>query len=178
MDCADEAALIRHALASPGILSLNFDLVGRRVDVTFNPDRISAAAILEAVAATGLTAHTHDAGDHVGEDRDVPGRVHELHAVSGFPLAAPHDAGIGGGRVSGASQQLPIGPMRVAPAISGRPAGSNGRFVCCSSSVDWCLQRRAEASCRSASPISPWPPGSCWCQRWRSPCCLSGALAL
>ena len=68
MDCADEAALIRHALATPGILSLNFDLVGRRVDVTFDPDRISAAAILDAVGATGLTAHTHDAGDHVGDD--------------------------------------------------------------------------------------------------------------
>ncbi len=58
MDCADEAALIRHALAKPGIESLNFDLVGRRVDVTFNPERISAAAILDAVAATGLAAHT------------------------------------------------------------------------------------------------------------------------
>jgi cation transport ATPase len=68
MDCADEAALIRHALARPGILSLNFDLVGRRVDVGFDPGRISAAAILDAVAATGLTAHTHAAGDHVGDD--------------------------------------------------------------------------------------------------------------
>ena len=68
MDCADEAALVRHALARPGVLSLNFDLVGRRVDVTFNPDRISAAAILDAVGATGLTAHTHAAGDHVGDD--------------------------------------------------------------------------------------------------------------
>ena len=46
MDCADEAALVRHALARPGIRSLNFDLVGRRVDVTFDADRISAAAIL------------------------------------------------------------------------------------------------------------------------------------
>jgi len=68
MDCADEAALVRHALARPGVLSLNFDLVGRRVDVTFDPDRISAASILDAVAATGLTAHTHAAGDHVGDD--------------------------------------------------------------------------------------------------------------
>lgn len=68
MDCADEAALIRHALARPGILSLNFDLVGRRVDVTFDPDRIAPPAILDAVAATGLTAHTHAAGDHVGDD--------------------------------------------------------------------------------------------------------------
>jgi cation transport ATPase len=68
MDCADEAALVRHALARPGITSLNFDLVGRRVDVTFDADRISAAVILDAVASTGLTAHTHAAGDHVGDD--------------------------------------------------------------------------------------------------------------
>jgi cation transport ATPase len=68
MDCADEAALIRHALDRPGILSLNFDLVGRRVDVTFDPGRLSAADVLDAVSATGLTAHTHDAGDHVGDD--------------------------------------------------------------------------------------------------------------
>lgn len=68
MDCADEAALIRHALAKPGIESLNFDLVGRRVDVTFNPQIIQAAAILEAVAATGLAAHSHQAGDVVGDD--------------------------------------------------------------------------------------------------------------
>ena len=68
MDCADEAALVRHALARPGVTSLNFDLVGRRVDVTFDPERISAAAILDAVGSTGLAAHTHAAGDHVGDD--------------------------------------------------------------------------------------------------------------
>ncbi len=68
MDCADEAALVRHALARPGILSLNFDLVGRKVDVVFDSGRISAAAILDAVAATGLAAHAHAAGDHVGDD--------------------------------------------------------------------------------------------------------------
>jgi cation transport ATPase len=68
MDCADEAALIRHALAKPGIESLNFDLVGRRVDVTFNPQIIPAAAILQAVAATGLAAHSHEAGDVVVDD--------------------------------------------------------------------------------------------------------------
>ena len=68
MDCADEAALIRHALAKPGIESLNFDLVGRRVDVRFNPQIISTAAILAAVADTGLSAHSHQAGDVVGDD--------------------------------------------------------------------------------------------------------------
>lgn len=75
MDCADEAALIRHALAHPGIVALDFDLVGRRVDVAYDPDRITPAAILAAVASTGLTAHTHDAGDHVGDDHEH----HEHH---------------------------------------------------------------------------------------------------
>src|SRR5690349_9550071 len=68
MDCADEAALIRQALARPGILSLNFDLVGRRVDVGFDPSTISAHDILLAVAETGLAAHSHAAGDVVGDD--------------------------------------------------------------------------------------------------------------
>jgi cation transport ATPase len=77
MDCADEAALIRHALARPGALSLNFDLVGRRVEVQFDPERISAAAILDAVASTGLTAHTHAAGDHVGDDHDHHDHHHD-----------------------------------------------------------------------------------------------------
>lgn len=68
MDCADEAALIRRALARPGINDLSFDLVGRRVDVSFDPACLSAAAIVEAVRATGLAAHSHEAGDHVGDD--------------------------------------------------------------------------------------------------------------
>jgi len=77
MDCADEAALIRHALARPGIASLNFDLVGRRVDVTFDPRVISAAAILEAVAATGLSAHSHQAGDVVHDDHHAHDHHHD-----------------------------------------------------------------------------------------------------
>lgn len=68
MDCADEAALIRRALNRPGISALNFDLVGRRVDVSYDPSVVPASAILAAVAGTGLTAHTHDAGDIVGDD--------------------------------------------------------------------------------------------------------------
>jgi cation transport ATPase len=77
MDCADEAALIRHALAKPGIESLNFDLVGRRVDVRFNPERISSEAILAAVAGTGLAAHSHQAGDHVGDDHHAHDHHHD-----------------------------------------------------------------------------------------------------
>ena len=68
MDCADEAALVRHALAVPGIDDLAFDLVGRRVDVTYRPGIVSPASILDAVAGTGLLAHTHASTDVVGDD--------------------------------------------------------------------------------------------------------------
>jgi cation transport ATPase len=75
MDCADEAALIRHALNRPGIDDLAFDLVGRRVDVTYRPDQVTPSAILDAVAGTGLMAHTHDSTDVVGDDH----RHHDHH---------------------------------------------------------------------------------------------------
>ena len=92
MDCADEAALIRHALARPGIVSLNFDLVGRRVDVTYDAERISPAAILDAVASTGLVAHSHAAGDHVGDDHAQHHHHHDTArwwaVASGVFLAA------------------------------------------------------------------------------------------
>ena len=86
MDCADEAALIRHALAKRGIESLNFDLVGRRVDVTFNPDVISPNAILAAVAATGLAAHSHQAGDEVHDDHH--GHDHHHESAQWWALAS------------------------------------------------------------------------------------------
>ena len=75
MDCADEAALIRHALNRPGIDDLAFDLVGRRVDVAYRADAIAPAAILEAVAATGLVAHTHGSAELVSDDHEH----HEHH---------------------------------------------------------------------------------------------------
>jgi cation transport ATPase len=86
MDCADEAALIRHALARRGIQSLNFDLVGRRVDVTFDPQIITSAAILEAVAATGLAAHTHHPGDVVGDDHH--GHDHHHDSAKWWAIAS------------------------------------------------------------------------------------------
>ena len=79
MDCADEAALIRHVLHVPGILDLNFDLVGRRVDVQFDASIISAETILDKVQGTGLGAHSHAPGEHVHDDHGVPsGAAHGL----------------------------------------------------------------------------------------------------
>ena len=68
MDCADEASLLRQALDLPGVTSLNFDLVGRRVDVSYDGALIAPEKILAAVSATGLAAHAHGVGEHVGDD--------------------------------------------------------------------------------------------------------------
>ncbi|MEZ5286369.1 MAG: cation transporter [Vicinamibacterales bacterium] len=73
MDCADEASLIRHVLDVPGVLSLEFDLVGRRVDVSFDPTRIAAEHIIALVGRTGLGVHSHAPGEHVHADHDAHG---------------------------------------------------------------------------------------------------------
>ena len=98
MDCADEAALIRRALNRPGIAALNFDLVGRRVDVTYDPSIVPAAAILAAVADTGLTAHTHDAGDVVGDDHQ---HHHHHHDTAKWWAAASLAAFVAGWLIDG-----------------------------------------------------------------------------
>jgi cation transport ATPase len=74
MDCADEAALVRRALEHPGITAIAFDLVGRRVDITYDDALIGPAAIAAALARTGLAAHTHEHGEHVHDDH-VPART-------------------------------------------------------------------------------------------------------
>ena len=58
MDCADETALVRRALASnPGIQAVEFDLVNGFVEVTFDESVSDPATILTAVRGTGLPAH-------------------------------------------------------------------------------------------------------------------------
>ena len=76
MDCADEASLVRHVLDVPGILDVNFDLVGRRVDVSYDPDRLQPDAIVDLVGRTGLGVHTHARGEHVHDDHAAHGHVH------------------------------------------------------------------------------------------------------
>jgi cation transport ATPase len=57
MDCAEETALIRRALAgTPGIASLDFDLINAFVHVRFD-QRTTADAITDAIRRTGLDAH-------------------------------------------------------------------------------------------------------------------------
>jgi cation transport ATPase len=80
MDCADEAALVRHVLAVPGVLGLNFDLVGRRVDVSYDPARLQPDAIVALVGRTGLGVHTHARGEPVHDDHAEHGHARPPHA--------------------------------------------------------------------------------------------------
>jgi cation transport ATPase len=58
MDCADEAALIRRALASDRAISqIEFDLIHGFVDVSFDEHATTEDALLAAVRSTGLAAH-------------------------------------------------------------------------------------------------------------------------
>ena len=95
MDCADEAALVRHVLAVPGILDLKFDLVGRRVEVSYDPSVLPAATIVSMVAQTGLGVHSHERGEHVHDDHHAHthashshDRVHWWVAASGLLMLA------------------------------------------------------------------------------------------
>ena len=59
MDCADETALVRRALApNPAIRAVEFDLINGNVEVTFDESATDPSAILTAIRRTGLPAHT------------------------------------------------------------------------------------------------------------------------
>ncbi|MCE8033635.1 heavy metal translocating P-type ATPase [Billgrantia tianxiuensis] len=59
MDCPTEEALLRRALGDmPGIVRLDFDLIGRVLTVRHHD--VEEEAVLRRVAATGMTAKRHD----------------------------------------------------------------------------------------------------------------------
>jgi cation transport ATPase len=58
MDCADEAALVRRALAgTPGVAAIDFDLVHGFADIIFDDHVTSEQTLLHGVRSTGLRAH-------------------------------------------------------------------------------------------------------------------------
>jgi cation transport ATPase len=86
MDCAEEAVLVRRALAGDrAIRRIDFDLVHGFVDIAFEPAETSEAAILTAVRGTGLPVHAvHGeagrqavAAEHAGHLHD-----HEHHSAA------------------------------------------------------------------------------------------------
>jgi cation transport ATPase len=80
MDCAEETALIRRALAAdPGVASLQFDLINGFVHVRFDSRRTTAEAITDAIRRTGLDAHESDAH----EPADGSLHTHDHHHPQG-----------------------------------------------------------------------------------------------
>src|SRR5262245_59485758 len=86
MDCAEEAVLVRRALAgNRAVRRIDFDLVNGFVDIAFEAAGTSEAAILSAVRGTGLPVHAvHGeagqrvvAAEHAGHLHD-----HEHHAAA------------------------------------------------------------------------------------------------
>ena len=76
MDCADEAALIRRALEPDhAVGNIEFDLVRGFVDIDFNDALTNEAAVVRAIARTGLRAHV--IRDAAAEARAAAG--HEAH---------------------------------------------------------------------------------------------------
>lgn len=58
MDCADEAALVRRALASnKAIAGIEFDLIHGFVDLTYDDRATDEGALVRAIQTTGLGAH-------------------------------------------------------------------------------------------------------------------------
>jgi cation transport ATPase len=79
MDCAEETALIRRALAdNPAVTSLEFDLINAFVHVGFDDTRTTAGAIADAIHGTGLS--THEADESA---RDQSLHTHEHHHPHG-----------------------------------------------------------------------------------------------
>ena len=96
MDCADEAALVRRALAgTKGVAAVDFDLVHGFADITFDERVTSEQALLLGVRSTGLRAHpVHGAdGERVVADEHAH-HDHQPHsstvatAISGVLFGA------------------------------------------------------------------------------------------
>jgi cation transport ATPase len=89
MDCAEEAALIRRALAgNKAIAGLEFDLIHGFVDIRFDDDATSEAVLLGAVRSTGLVAHAvHGDEGHRAVEQEHAAHHHD-HGSSLWMVAS------------------------------------------------------------------------------------------
>jgi cation transport ATPase len=84
MDCADEASLVRRALAPHKAVShVEFDLIHGFVDITFDDTASTEDALLTAVRSTGLHAHAvHGAEGQLVVDREHAHAHHDGSSLS------------------------------------------------------------------------------------------------
>lgn len=92
MDCAEEAALVRRALASSkAVRQLDFDVIHGIVDITYDEQLGDEHQLLRAIRSTGLTAHAV----HGVEGERAVEREHAAHE-HGLPRASTISTGISG----------------------------------------------------------------------------------
>jgi cation transport ATPase len=79
MDCADEAALVRRALASnKAIAGIEFDLIHGFVDITFDARLTDEGALLQSIHSTGLGAHAvHGEEGHLAVAQEHAAHDHQ-----------------------------------------------------------------------------------------------------
>ncbi|MHB8707738.1 MAG: heavy metal translocating P-type ATPase, partial [Desulfuromonadales bacterium] len=57
LDCSEEVAILRREVGGkPGIIDLEFDVLNARMSVEYDPEALSADAIVQAVGVTGMKA--------------------------------------------------------------------------------------------------------------------------
>jgi len=68
LDCAEEVAILKDEVGSrPGVADLDFDVINARMTVTFDPERIDADDVIQAVSATGMKATRWDSRERLEE---------------------------------------------------------------------------------------------------------------
>lgn len=83
MDCAEEASLVRRALADdPGVAHLGFDLVHGHVEIAFDAALTTPTDIVAAIARTGLRATVMSADGRLSRTDDDEDRRAAAHAAS------------------------------------------------------------------------------------------------
>jgi cation transport ATPase len=96
MDCAEEAVLVRRALAGDrAVHGIEFDLVHGFVDIGFDATRTSEAAILTTVRSTGLPVHAvHGDAGHQAVAAEHAGHLHDHEHHSAAALRATWASGV------------------------------------------------------------------------------------
>ena len=75
MDCAEEVATLRAELAPmPGISELAFDILNRKLHVTLDESTVSAEAIINAIARTGMHASLWKESGATGDEGSAVSR--------------------------------------------------------------------------------------------------------
>lgn len=98
MDCAEEVSLLRRTLSeTPGITELTFDVLQGRMEVEYDPERVSPGTILAAVERAGMAAEPWEEPSRRSAWRDWIPTLQILISGALFGCGALMKAGAAGG---------------------------------------------------------------------------------